>query len=125
MKRMLFVLPLVFLAFTVPAWKIKTDTSEVKFKIKNMGSWVPGTLGGLEGNIHFDANDLSHSTISGSVDVSTINTENSGRDKHLKNADFFDAPTYPKMSLKSKSIKKDGSDYSMEVDLTIKSTTKT
>jgi len=126
MKRFLIAaLPFTFLAFTVPVWKIKTDTAEVKFKIKNMGSWVPGTLGGLDGTIHFDPNDLAHSSITGSVDVSTINTENSGRDKHLKNADYFDAPTYPKMSLKSKSIKKGETDYVMDADLTIKSTTKT
>ena len=125
MKRILFALPIIFLAFTVPAWKIKTDTSTVTFKIKNAGSWVSGSLGGLAGTIHFDPNDLSHSTITGSVDVNTISTENSGRDKHLKNADFFDAPTYPKMTLTSKSIKKEGNDYCMEANLTIKAVTKT
>jgi polyisoprenoid-binding protein YceI len=125
MKRLALFLPVALLAFTVPTWKIKTDTSEVKFKIKNMGSWVSGSIGGLAGTIHFDPNDLANSSISGSVDVNTISTENSGRDKHLKNADFFDAPTYPKMSLKSKSIKKNGSDYTLEASLTIKATTKT
>lgn len=125
MKRLAFALPFVFLAFTVPTWKIKTETSEVKFKIKNFGSWVSGTIGGLAGTIHFDPNDLANSSISGSVDVTTIDTKNEGRDKHLKNADFFDAPTYPKMSLKSKSIKKNGTDYTLEASLTIKSTTKT
>ena len=125
MKRFIFILPITFLAFAVPTWKIKTETSTVTFKIKNAGSWVSGSIGGLAGTIHFDPNDLSHSSISGSVDVNTISTENSGRDKHLKNEDFFDAPKYPKMSLTSKSIKKDGADYSMEASLTIKSTTKT
>jgi polyisoprenoid-binding protein YceI len=125
MKRLFFAAPLLFLAFTVPTWKIKTDTSTITFKIKNAGSNVSGTLGGLTGTIHFDPNDLAHSSITGSVDVNTISTENSGRDKHLKNADFFDAPTYPKMTLTSKSIKKEGTDYSMEASLTIKSTTKT
>src|SRR5687768_5816296 len=100
MKRLVFLIPFTFLAFTVPTWKIKTETSEVKFKIKNFGNWVNGTIGGLAGTIHFDPNDVANSSISGSVDVNTISTENAGRDKHLKNADFFDAPTYPKMSLK-------------------------
>src|SRR5215207_847486 len=107
-KRLLFATPLLFLAFTVPTWKIKTETSEVKFTIKNAGSMVPGTIGGLTGAIHFSPTDLANSSVSGSVDVNTISTENSGRDKHLKNADFFDAPNYPKMFLKSKSIKKEG-----------------
>jgi len=125
MKRFAFLIPLAFLAFTVPTWKIKTDTSTVTFKIKSAGSWVSGSLGGLAGTIHFDPNDLANSTITGSVDVSTISTENNGRDKHLKSADYFDAATYPKMTIKSKSIKKDGSDYSMEASITIKSTNKT
>ena len=125
MKKSLFLIPIVFLAFTVPTWKIKTETSTITFKIKNAGSWVPGSIGGLAGTIKFDPADLANSSITGSVDVSTISTANSGRDKHLKNPDFFDAPTYPKMSLKSKSIKKDGADYLMEASLTIKNTTKT
>jgi polyisoprenoid-binding protein YceI len=125
MKRLMFALPLAFLAFTVPTWKIKTETSTVTFKIKNAGSWVSGSIGGLTGTIHFSPDDLANSSITGSVDVNTINTENSGRDKHLKNADFFDAPTYPHMTIKSKSIKKSGNDYVMEASLTVKSTTKT
>jgi polyisoprenoid-binding protein YceI len=125
MKKILFILPVALLAFTVPAWKIKADTSTVTFQIKNAGSWVKGSIGGLSGDIHFDPKDLGNSSITGSVDVSTLSTENNGRDKHLKTADYFDAPTYPHMTIKSKSIKKDGSDYSMEASLTIKSTTKT
>jgi len=125
MKRVLFFLPLTFLAFTVPTWKIKSETSEVKFKIKNMGQWVDGTVGGLTGTIHFDPNNLAGSTITGSVDVNTINTGNSGRDKHLKNEDFFDAPNHPKMTMTSKSIKKEGTSYSMEASLTVRNTTKT
>ncbi len=125
MKRLIFALPILFFSFTVPTWKIKTETSTVTFKIKNAGSWVSGSISGLTGTIHFSPDDLANSTITGSVDVNTINTENSGRDKHLKNADFFDAPTYPHMTIKSKSIKKDGSNYIMDASLTIKSTTKT
>lgn len=124
MKR-IFLLPVIALvSFTVPNWKIKTETSEVKFKIKNFGAWVDGTLSGLEGSIHFDPSNPGQSTINGSVDVSTINTGNTGRDKHLKNEDFFDVTKYPRMTLKSKSIKKEGNDYVMDADLTIKATTK-
>lgn len=125
MKKLFLIVPLTFWAFTAPTWKIKTDTSTVTFKIKNAGSWVSGSLSGLSGTIKFGPDDLASSSITGTVDVSTIDTKNSGRDKHIKNPDFFDAPTYPKMTLKSKSIKKEGSDYSMEASLTIKSTTKT
>lgn len=125
MKKLIFVLPLAFLAFTVPTWKIKTDTATITFKIKNAGNWVSGSIGGLTGTIKFATTDLANSSITGSVDVNTIDTKNGGRDKHLKNADFFDAPTYPKMTIKSKSIKKDGDNYSMEASLTIKNTTKT
>ena len=125
MKRLIFLLPLALMAFTVPTWKIKTDTSEVKFKIKNAGIWVHGTLSGLDGHIQFDPNDLANSSLNGSVDVNTINTDNSARDKHLKSADYFDAATYPKMTIKSKSIQKSSTGYSMEASLTIKNVTKT
>lgn len=124
MKKMMLIPLVALLSFNVPTWKIKTETSEVKFKIKNFGSWVDGSLSGLEGSIHFDPANPAQSSITGSVDVSTINTGNSGRDKHLKNEDYFDVTVYPRMTLKSKSIKKEGNDYIMEADLTIKATTK-
>ncbi|MBL4862494.1 MAG: YceI family protein, partial [Crocinitomicaceae bacterium] len=79
-----------------------------------------------QGRVHLQElwSDLAHSNVKGSVQVSTLNTGNSGRDKHLKSADFFDIEKYPVMKFESNAIKKEGAMYSGKGALTIKGVTK-
>jgi len=99
--------------------------SAITFEIKNMGIKTGGTIGGLLTKVHFTAENLSASTIEASVDVNTINTDNSSRDEHLRSADFFDVAHYSKISLKSISFKhKGGSNYAGTFTLTIKDKSK-
>jgi len=57
--------------------------------------------------------------------VNTINTDNSGRDEHLRSEDFFDVVRYPKISLKSVAFKhKSGNNYLGSFILTIKGKSK-
>lgn len=97
----------------------------ISFKIKNLGVNTNGTLGGLQAVTHFNPADLTTSTLEATVEVSTVNTDNSKRDEHLKSEDFFDFNKYPKISLKSVSFKhKSGSNYTGIFNLTIKDKTK-
>lgn len=91
-----------------------------------MGIGVDGSIGGLQATIHFNPNNLAEASVEASVDVKTINTDNSLRDEHLKSDEFFDEGHYPKISLKSVLIKhKTGNKYSGQFNLTIKNKTKT
>ena len=97
-----------FIAINTSAQKIIEEESGVTFSLKNMGSVVTGTFGGMKGNIVFDENNLSKSSFNTVIDASTINTNNSKRDKHLKKASFFEVETYPIIAFVSnKIIKKD------------------
>ena len=99
--------------------------SAVTFKIKNLGINTGGSIGGLQADVQFSPADLSAAKIEASVDAATINTDNSSRDEHLKSEDYFDVIKYPKITLKSISIKhKSGNNYSGEFNLTIKGKTK-
>ncbi len=90
-----------------------------------MGIGVSGSIGGLLVNVQFNAANLASSTIDASVDVNTINTDNSSRDDHLKSDEFFDAARYPKIGIKSVSFKhKSGNNYTGRFNLTIKGKTK-
>jgi len=90
-----------------------------------MGIGVSGSVGGLQVNVQFNAATLASSTIEASVDVNTINTDNSSRDDHLKGEDFFDVSHYPKVTMKSVSFKhKSGNNYTGQFKLTIKGKTK-
>lgn len=87
-------------------------------------SGTSGTIGGFAANIQFDPADLTASTISGTVEANTLNTENSTRDKHLQSKDFFEVETYPHMSFKSTSIQAEGSSFIMTGLLQIKDVTR-
>jgi polyisoprenoid-binding protein YceI len=99
--------------------------STISFKIKNLGINTGGTIAGLQANVRFNPADLASSTLEASVEVNTLNTDNSSRDEHLRKEDFFDLAHYPKITLKSVSFKhKGGNNYSGIFDLTIKGKTK-
>jgi len=113
------------LSFGFTASQTTVTHSAITFAIKNLGINTGGTIGGLIANVKLDPANLASSTIEASVDVNTINTDNTLRDDHLKTDEFFDAAHYPKITLKSVSLKhKSGNNYSGKFNLTIKNKTK-
>ncbi len=99
--------------------------ASVTFEIKNLGITTGGSIGGLQTKVHFNPLNLVGSTLEASVEVNTINTDNSGRDEHLRSEDFFDVARYPKISLKSVNFKhKSGNNYTGSFILTIKGRSK-
>ena len=68
----------------IPGFVISDSGSTVKFKIKNLGVTVTGSLSGLKGKASFDPANLGQSSIESTVDVGTINTGIDLRDDHLK-----------------------------------------
>lgn len=90
-----------------------------------MGIITGGSFGGLVTKVHFNPASLNASTLEASVDVATINTDNSTKDEHLRSEDFFDVARYPKISLKSVAFKhKSGNNYVGTFTLTIKDKSK-
>ncbi len=122
------MLPLLIIILSSTAFTPVQNTitrSAITFKIKNLGITTGGAIGGLQASAQFNPASLATSSIEASVDVNTINTDNSTRDDHLKSDEFFDAPHYPKISLKSVSFKhKSGNNYTGQFSLTMKGKTK-
>ncbi len=95
------------------------------FTAKMFGVKVVGTFKGFKGNVKFDPNNLAQSSISGSVDAATVDTDNSLRDGHLREKeDFFQVAKYPRVTLKSTKIEKSGSGYVGTFDLMLRNVTK-
>ncbi|MDY7395770.1 YceI family protein [Aureibaculum sp. 2210JD6-5] len=98
----------------------------IEFKIKNMGFYVDGTFNKVNISTNFDADNLDNSYIKGVIQVSSIDTDNKKRDKHLRTADYFDVEKFSTIKLTSTKIeKKSGNKYQLTAKLTIKKTTKT
>lgn len=126
MKKIICLLFIVVIANTAFTPGASTVTrSAITFQIKNLGINTGGSLGGLNTIVQFNPSNLASSSIEASVDVNTINTDNSSRDDHLKSADFFDAARYPSITMRSGSFKhKSGNNYSGQFNLTIKNKSK-
>jgi polyisoprenoid-binding protein YceI len=107
-------------------WVIDPMHSEVQFKVKHLViSTVTGFFKSFEGSLETENEDFEGANISFSLDIDSIDTNQSQRDAHLKAADFFDAEKYPKITFKSTSFKKTGDDeFKLDGELTVKGNAK-
>jgi len=107
-------------------WAVDATHSNVKFSVSHLVvSTVDGYFKTFNGAVKTTNPDFTNAAISFTVDVSTVNTDNDMRDKHLKSDDFFNAEKYPNMTFTSTSLKKvKGNNYVLEGNLTIRNVTK-
>ena len=92
-------------ALAQDVYKIDPVHSEVSFKIRHLLAKTSGRFTKFGGTIKVDTADISKSSVEVSIDAASINTDNEGRDKHLKTADFFDVEKFPTITFKSTSVK--------------------
>ena len=105
-------------------WAIDPVHSEVSFVVRHMMiSKVRGRFDTFEGTIVTAANPLD-STVTASVDLSSINTGQEQRDAHIRSADFFEVEKHTHMTFVSTGIRADGGDFKLDGDLTLKGVTK-
>ncbi|HTK81395.1 MAG TPA: YceI family protein [Bacteroidota bacterium] len=98
--------------------------SAVGFAIRHLISTVHGRFTKFSGTIEYDSTDASRFSIEFTVQDSSINTDNEGRDGHLRSEDFFWTDSFPTMTFKStNSYIKDKQNY-VDGDLTLRGVTK-
>jgi polyisoprenoid-binding protein YceI len=112
-------------ALAAQEWTIDDKHSAAQFRVRHMMvSNVNGTISGVKGKITFDG-DPKGLKVDAELDPKTINTNEPDRDKHLRNADFFDVEKYPTMTFKSKRVESAGEGkYKLVGDLTMHGVTK-
>jgi polyisoprenoid-binding protein YceI len=102
----LFTAPLVFSADT---YKVDPGHSRVGFVVTHLViSKVNGQFEKFTGTIVYDAKDVTKSSVKGTIDATSINTNNANRDRDLKSDLFFDVAKYPEITFESKSVEKKG-----------------
>jgi len=106
-------------------WALDPTHSELQFKVKHlMITTVTGSLKSFSADLTSEGDEFTNAEISFKGEISSLDTGNTDRDNHLKSADFFEAEQFPSIEFKSTSVEKDGDDYKVTGDLTIKGTTK-
>jgi polyisoprenoid-binding protein YceI len=88
-----------------------------------MVSKVRGHFSSFSGTV-VTADDPLSSTVTASIDVTTIDTDNDMRDNHIRSADFFDAANHPTMTFASTGLRYADEQFLLDGDLTIRGTTK-
>lgn len=107
-------------------WAIDGNHSAATFSVKhNVVATVRGTLGRITGKTEYDGVDVKSIKADVSIDMNGINTQNEGRDKHLRSADFFDVANHPALTFKSKRVEPGAAGkFKLVGDLTIRGNTK-
>jgi polyisoprenoid-binding protein YceI len=108
-----------------PAYTIDAVHSSLIFKIKHLNvSSFYGRFNKVSGKFMLNAEDPSKSVLEVKADTESVDTNNAGRDKHVKSQDFFSAKEFPEISFVGKEFKKKGDAFEVTGDLTLKGKTK-
>jgi polyisoprenoid-binding protein YceI len=93
----LLVLPLLVLATGADArdWQVEAAKSSLAFKCSYAGEAFDGKFGKFTAAIVYDEADLANAKFDVSVDLASVDTQNSDRDDALAGADFFDSAKTP------------------------------
>ena len=107
-------------------WDLDKAHSSLRFTVTHMVvSESEGIFKNWNGSMEHTKDDFSDAKINFTVDVSSINTDNENRDKHLKSDDFFNAEKYPEIKFVSTSFTPQGGNkYKLDGNLTIRDVTK-
>ena len=132
-KRMLNLSKIIvlglLLSFTTkdaeaPTWNIDNNHTSISFEATHFFTPVAGSFKDFDGNLNFDPENLESSSADFTVQIASVENDNEKRNGHLQSEDFFDAKKYPEMKFTSSSFAKNGEDYTIIGNLTIRDITK-
>jgi polyisoprenoid-binding protein YceI len=107
-------------------WAVDKSHSNVKFTVTHMTvSEVDGSFKVFEGGMEHGKADFSDAKVNFTIDVNSINTDNTNRDEHLKGDDFFSAAQYPQIKFVGTAMKAmGGNKYQLTGNMTVRDVTK-
>jgi polyisoprenoid-binding protein YceI len=130
-SRTAFVLGAAFLLSSTAAaanttWRIDPAHSAAQFAVRHLTiSTVRGEFHNVRGTVIVDDSDITKSTVDVTIDTTTVDTQEPGRDKDLKSPNFFDVEKFPVITFKSTRVEKAGAGkLKVTGDLTIHGVTK-
>lgn len=88
------------LAFAAPglaqAWQVDAAHSTLTFTNTYQDVQYTGRFQRFDARIDYDPHDLAHAKFDVSIDITSLDTQNSERDQAALGADFFDSAKFPK-----------------------------
>lgn len=110
--------------YVTGTWKLDPTHSEISFTVKHLKiSKVRGTFKSFDVTV-VTGETLEESSVSATIDVASVDTNQEQRDQHLRNSDFFLADEHPQITFTSTAISSKGGDrFAIEGDLTLRGVT--
>lgn len=129
MKKLLFTVVAVAAVSLVQAqatWNFDKSHSNFGFAISHMViSETEGEFKDFEGTVVAAKDDFSDAKVDLTIKAASIDTDDEGRDKHLRAPDFFDVEKYADITFVSKELKSMGKGkYKLTGDFTMHGVTK-
>ena len=89
-------------------WNLDTTHSEITFKVRHMMiSNVKGEFRSFNVDLESDDDNFKNVKATATIDTSSISTNNTDRDNHLKSAEFFNAEAHPQITFETDSLNDD------------------
>lgn len=96
MKRMGVVLLLACAPALAQTWSVDAAHSSLAFTNSYQNVEYTGQFRRFNAVIDYDPNDLAHAKFDVTIDITSLDTQNSERDHTALGADFFDTAKFPK-----------------------------
>jgi polyisoprenoid-binding protein YceI len=110
---------------TTSTWVSDPNHSEVDFTITHLTiSNVHGKFGKVAATVAYNEADITKSTVTATIDVTSVDTGVAGRDTDLKSDKFFDVAQFPTATFTSTSVAKSNSGLTVTGNLTLHGVTK-
>jgi polyisoprenoid-binding protein YceI len=109
-----------------PQYEIDAVHSTIIFRVKHLGvGYFYGRINDPSGSFTFDAANPDAAALEISVKARNVDTNNTGRDDHIRNIDFFNAKQFPVITFKSTGFTRSGDNmYKVAGNLTFRGMTK-
>lgn len=88
-------------------WKVDLAQSEISFSVRQLVTKVHGRMTGFDIAI-VTGDDPSHSSVTATIDLASVDTGNPKRDEHLRSATFLDVASHPRATYESTGVRRAG-----------------
>ena len=120
-----FDTPTAVLTDVAGDYALDTSHSRLGFVARHaMVTKVRGQFSDFAGTAHIDTATPAASSVTVTAQTASFETGSADRDGHVRSADFLDVETFPELTFVSTDVARDGSDWTITGDLTIKDVTK-
>jgi len=108
---------------SVPAgtWRLDPVHSSVGFEIVYLAGTFKGQFRDVEATLAVDG---ERATLEGAAKVASVDVKDENFAAHLQSPDFFDAERHPELRFESTEIRREGGDFVVSGELTLKGQTR-